>query len=308
MPVCVNIGSDPFRRISHQHAPDVEPARRPGKFSMKDDDCVRLLQWALPRLHMRWPGFRKVRKQVCKRIGRRLADLGLADGDTYRAYLEGHPDEWGRLDGLCRVVVTRYYRDRLVFARLADEVLPGLAADAAAAGRDRIRCWSVGSASGEEPYTLAILWRQLLAPHFPGLRFDILGTEVDPRLLTRSRKACYPLGTIRNLPTELRAAAFGPVDDEYCLHPEYRERVTFRQQDIRSSLPDGAFDLILCRNLVFTYFDEALQNRILDQLLARLRWGGWLVVGVREVLPRGRAELVPVSERLGLYRRIAAAD
>ena len=275
---------------------------------MKDDDCVRLLQWALPRLHMRWPGFRKVRKRVCKRIGRRLGELGLADGDSYRAYLEANTEEWGRLDGLCRVVVTRYYRDKLVFARLADEVLPNLAAEATAADRDRLRCWSVGSASGEEPYTLAILWHEWLAPRSPGLQLDILGTEVDAELLTRSQKACYPIGTLRDLPVALRDAAFDNVDGQYCLRSVYRERVAFRRQDIRRDLPDGPFDLILCRNLVFTYFDEPLQNRILDRLLTRLRPGGWLVVGTREVLPGPREELVPESERLGLYRRIDRAS
>lgn len=270
---------------------------------VRDDDCLRLLQWALPRLHMRWPGFRRVRKRVCKRIGRRLGELGLADGNGYRGYLETNAEEWDLLDGLCRVVVTRYYRDKLVFARLADEVLPRLAAEVELAGRDRVRCWSVGSASGEEPYTLAILWHEGLARHSPGLKLDILGTEIDPELLARSRKACYPFGTIRNLPQALRDAAFDNVDGQYCLRPVYRERVAFRQQDIRRDLPEGAFDLILCRNLVFTYFDEPLQQRILTQLLTRLRPGGWLVVGVREALPGRRAELVPDSEQLGLYRR-----
>jgi chemotaxis protein methyltransferase CheR len=270
---------------------------------MRDEDCVRLLQWALPQLQMRWPGFRKVRKQVCKRIGRRLAELRLADGEAYRGYLEQHNDEWARLDVLCRVVVTRYYRDRLVFARLAGQVLPALARAAVDAGRHALHCWSIGSASGEEPYTLAILWRALLAEHHPGLDFDILGTEVDPRLLARSRRACYPFGTIRNLPAELQASAFTLSDDQYCLKPAYRDGVRFQQQDIRTTMPDGPFDLILCRNLVFTYFEPGLQRRILGQLLSRLRPGGWLLLGVRETLPVTSPQLAVVSERLGLYRR-----
>lgn len=64
---------------------------------------MRFLQWALPQLHMRWPGFRKVRRQVCKRVDRRIRELGRADIDDYRAWLEDHSDEWARLDGLCRI-------------------------------------------------------------------------------------------------------------------------------------------------------------------------------------------------------------
>jgi chemotaxis protein methyltransferase CheR len=270
---------------------------------MKDTDCVRFLQWALPRLHMRWPGFRKVRKQVCKRLGRHLAELDLPDGDAYRQHLAGHPEEWQTLDRICRVVVTRFYRDKLVFATLAEQVLPELADAALAAGEKTLRCWSIGSASGEEPYTLAILWRHWLAPRFPGLTCRITATEVDPRLLARSRQACYPFGTIRNLPTELRSAAFEPLDGQFHLRQEYRDMVDFRQQDIRTTLPEGPFHLILCRNLVFTYFDEPQQAEILRKLREALLPGGWLLVGVREVLPACEPGLDPVSKRLGLYRR-----
>jgi chemotaxis protein methyltransferase CheR len=269
---------------------------------MQDADCVAFLQWALPQLQMRWGGFRKVRKRVCKRLAHRLTELGLGNADSYRHYLNGNPDEWQRLDTLCRVVVTRFYRDKRVFAELAEEVLPSLARAAERSGRTRLRAWSIGSASGEEAYSLAIIWQQLLAPRFADLQLTILGSEVDAHLLQRSRRACYPYGTIRNLPPPLRDAAFSQDGDDYCLQPRYRTMVTFRQQDIRRELPEERFDLILCRNLVFTYFDEALQQATLERLLTRLRPGGWLLLGVHERLPGEASGLEAVSERLGLYR------
>jgi chemotaxis protein methyltransferase CheR len=275
---------------------------------MIDTECVRFLQWALPRLHMRWPGFRKVRKQVCKRLGRRLKELGLPDTDAYRQHLVQHPEEWQTLDRLCQVVVTRFYRDKRVFETLVEEVLPELATTALTAGDKTLRCWSIGSASGEEPYTLAILWRHVLAARFPELTPAMLATERDPRLLARSEKACYPVGTIKNLPEGLRDAAFSEAGDEYCLKPAYRAMVEFREQDIRTAMPEGRFHLILCRNLVFTYFDEAQQEEILAELQAKLQPGGWLVVGVRETLPAGAGGLTRVSERLGLYRKEPAAE
>ena len=273
---------------------------------MQDTDCVRFLQWALPQMQMRWAGFRKVRKQVCKRLTHRLAELGLADIEAYQHYLTRQPDEsdeWHRLDSLCRVVVTRYYRDKRVFAKLAEMVLPQLATTARASGREVLRAWNIGSASGEEAYTLAILWHQLLASRFAELKLIILGTEIDPHLIERSHQACYPPGTIKNLPEELRSAAFSMVDDLHCLKPQYQTMVEFRLQDIRTTLPDEMFDLILCRNLVFTYFDEPLQQTILNRMLTRLRPGGWLVLGVHESLPEGATGLTVVSERLGLYQR-----
>jgi chemotaxis protein methyltransferase CheR len=270
---------------------------------MIDTECVGFLQWALPQLHMRWPGFRKVRKQVCKRLGRHLKELGLPDTDAYRQYLAQHPEEWQTLDRLCQVVVTRFYRDKRVFETLAEKVLPELATTALVAGDKSLYCWSIGSASGEEPYTLAIVWRHMLAARFSELSLSILATERDPRLLARSEQACYPGGTIKNLPEGLRDAAFSETSDQYCLKPVYRAMVEFRQQDIRTATPEGRFHLILCRNLVFTYFDEAQQEEILAQLQAKLLPGGWLVVGVRETLPAGAGGLARVSERLGLYRK-----
>ena len=76
---------------------------------------------------MRWPGFRKVRSQVCKRIRRRLNTLALDDLDAYKRYLETHADEWPRLDSMCRITISRFYRDRGVFEALEAEVLPALA-------------------------------------------------------------------------------------------------------------------------------------------------------------------------------------
>jgi chemotaxis protein methyltransferase CheR len=79
---------------------------------MSDSQCVVFLQWALPRLRVRWAGFRKVRRQVCRRVWRRARELGLADLVAYRAYLEEHPEEWALLDSMARITISRFYRDR----------------------------------------------------------------------------------------------------------------------------------------------------------------------------------------------------
>ena len=136
---------------------------------MKDSDCVEFLQWSLSRLRMRWQGFRKVRGQVCKRIERRLHELGLPDVAAYRMFLETNDDEWAMLDSLCNITISRFYRDREVFRFLEQEVLVTLSDDALARGESVLRCWSIGCASGEEPYTLALLWDLVMARRFPAL-------------------------------------------------------------------------------------------------------------------------------------------
>ena len=117
---------------------------------------------------LRWEGFRNLRGQVCKRLARHLREMGIPDLSTYRAYLMSHPDEWGTLSALCRVTISRFYRDQQVWDRLCSELLPATMSRAADRGDRVIHAWSVGCASGEEPYTLALAWKFSLASRVPG--------------------------------------------------------------------------------------------------------------------------------------------
>lgn len=264
-------------------------------------ECVTFLQWALPRLDLRWSGFRNVRGQVCKRIKRRIAQLGLADVAAYRARLEVDPAEWGVLDALCVVTISRFYRDRAVWDALQNDILPALAAAAIARQQQELRCWSIGCASGEEPYTLAIVWKLGLAQRYPGLRLRVLGTDIDERVLARARVATYSAATLRDLPALWREQAFAERADSFQLRDSLRAAVDLRQEDIRLALPDRNCDLMLCRNLVFTYFDETLQRKTLDRLLTSLSGGGAFLIGRHERLPSGTA-LEPWHSALGIYR------
>lgn len=270
---------------------------------MKDYECVQLLQWALPRLRLRWAGFRKVRKQVCKRVDQRLKELGLPEAREYHTYLDAHPEEWSVLDELCRISISRFYRDRQVFQRLEREVLYELAQMAVANGEYDVRCWSIGCASGEEPYTLAILWKLGLAPRFPTLGCRILATDVDQRMIERARRGCYPASSVKDLPEDFLAQAFLRTADGFCVKAPYREPVTFLEQDIRKTVPDDQFHLILCRNVVFTYFDDELQRQTLQQITERLVPRGALVIGSLESIPEGGSGLEPWSKKLGVYRK-----
>jgi chemotaxis protein methyltransferase CheR len=271
---------------------------------MKDEQCVSFLQWALPQLSLRWPGFRKVRGQVCKRVDRRMRELGLDRADDYRAWLEAHADEWLRLDAMCRITISRFYRDRAVFDTLAAEVLPALAAAATARGGRSLRAWSAGCGGGEEPYTLALLWRLRLESRFAGLRLEIVATDADPGQLQRARAGRYAAGTLRELPEDWRDRAFTRVDASYCLRPAYRRGIRFIEQDIRAAQPEGPFDLVLCRNLVFTYFDESRQRELLGRIAAVTEGGGALVLGAHEHLPGAAGGFAAWFASRGIYRRL----
>ena len=270
---------------------------------MTDTECVAFLQWALPRLHLAWPGFRKVRRQVCRRVEQRRRELRLSDLAAYRGYLEESRDEWTVLDHLCHITISRFCRDRAVFDALEQLVLPALAREALSRHEPALEIWSAGCASGEEPYTIAVMWELGLAPVFVPLGMRILATDIDDQVLRRAREACYPPSSLRELPEQWRELAFVPRNRLLCLRPELRGQVEFRYQDLRENLPPGPFHLILCRNLAFTYFELDLQREVAARLAAALRPGGALVVGLHEAVPEEVSTLTPWPEARGVYRK-----
>ena len=148
---------------------------------MTDQDCVRLLKWSLPQLRMRWNGYRRVRGQVCKRIDRRMHELGLAD--------EAHI---GRF--LNKKVMNGPYSTPYAVSRYRAFTMT-----VKQRGDSELRCWSIGCASGEEPYTLAILWDRDMGRRYPSLKMMILATDADRGMLERAQVGCYSSGNRRGL-------------------------------------------------------------------------------------------------------------
>ena len=264
-----------------------------------DGDCIQFLQWALPRMHMRWPGFRKVRRQVCKRIQRRLHQLDLTGIHEYRDLLLQHKVEWGFLDSICRITISRFYRDKRVYEVLQQCILPDLAQRARA---NQLSLWSIGCASGEEPYTLAMVFKFHLLAQFPAIDYQILATDSDLGMLERARQACYRYGSLKNLPGNWLDSAFIRVDRQFCLKPEFQSHIRFLHHDIRQKAPEGLFDLVLCRNLVLTYFDSQLQWQVMERIRQVMVPGGVLVVGIHEHFPDGASGFSTYFKELGIYQ------
>lgn len=280
-----------------------------GDGAMRDKDCVKFMQWALPRLQLRWAGYRRVHRQVCRRIARRMSELKYADIDAYRHYLDAHPEEWRLLDELCRVTISRFRRDQEAFEVLERDVIPALGEQVRARGEDILRVWSVGAASGEEPYTLGLAWHLSLKRRLAGLRFEVLATDPERGMLERAQAAVYPGNSLWELPQEWRDKAFVEEGENFRLRAEYRDGIRFQLHDVRLPAPPGPFDLILCRNLVCTYFSSELQREVLVALARVLQPGGALMLGMHEDLPTSVAHIFePWDASLKIYRRVPDAD
>jgi chemotaxis protein methyltransferase CheR len=135
----------------------------------------------------------------------------------------------------------------------------------------------------------------------------IVATDVDDRLLERAREGRYPASSVKELPRELLETAFVREGEQFRVRDEFRAGVEFHRRDIREAMPTGPFDLVLCRNLTFTYFAEDGQQEVLRGIDERLVVGGYLVLGAHESLPGGVPDLVSCRTRPGLWQKRADA-
>jgi chemotaxis protein methyltransferase CheR len=243
---------------------------------------------------LRWAGFDGVHGQVAKRALRRARELGLGGFEGYRAYLEANDAEWAALDALCYVTISRFYRERAVFELLRSSVMPDLAARARGRGAAVVRALCLGAAGGEESYSLRMVWENQSEC---SLSLLVVAVETAPAQLARARAGLYNASALVEVPPTVADASFERVGNLYRIQPWVREGVTFVAGDVRDAWPPGPFDLVLCRNLAFTYFDEVLQQETLGRIVQHLVAGGVLVIGRQDTLPRGSdlIELVPGS-------------
>jgi len=265
-------------------------------------DCIALLQWALPQLDLQWSGFRKVRRQVCKRLKRRITELQLDNFAAYRARLAVNPAEWIIFDQCCHITISRFFRDKGLFETVRRRVLPEIAVRAKREQRDA-RIWSAGCASGEEPYSLKILWDLEIADLFPEVSVSIIATDIDNTMLARAREGCFKATSLRDFPPHLLGQAFDHVGSLFCIRPRHRKAIEFLHQDLRLETPMSIFDLILCRYVAFTYFAPSLQNRILIQILDRLSPDGYLVIGAHERIAAVETPLLRLDDSPQIFRK-----
>jgi chemotaxis protein methyltransferase CheR len=244
-------------------------------------------------------------KCIRRRIAVRMRACGVHTYDDYRAFLDCSPVELERLRDALTINVTRFYRNAETWNVVRRVVLP----DLFDRPRVELRVWSAGCASGEEPYTLAMLAADYLEGAGRGgelARLTIDATDIDRGSLDRARAAVYRPEGLSELPPDLAANGFEHVGEERRVVDRLRRRVHIRPLDLSREDPLRTdYDLILCRNVVI-YFDRPMQERLFATFAGALVPGGFLILGKVETLfgaARDRLALVDPRERV--YRRPA---
>ncbi|HET7601425.1 MAG TPA: protein-glutamate O-methyltransferase CheR [Gemmatimonadales bacterium] len=244
-------------------------------------------------------------KCIRRRVAVRMRACGARTYDEYRDLVGRTPGELDRLRDALTINVTRFYRNPDAWQALATKFLPALWS----AHEGRLLAWSAGCASGDEPYTMAMLIaeRCRLAGHPDWLgRATVHATDVDRVSLERARAGRYRQEAFQDLPLPLRERYTELAGEERAVVPAIRDRVVVSELDLSSGrTPATRYQLVVCRNVVI-YFDRPLQERLFLLFAQHLSNDGLLVLGKVETLlgpARDLMELVDVRERI--YRRRA---
>ncbi len=254
-----------------------------------DDGGLRALMAKIERRGLQVSSY----KEPClrRRLAVRMRACNVHTFADYGLALESRPDEFDQLRDALTINVTRFFRNPETYAVLRERVVPGLAARAGP-----VAVWSAGCATGEEPYSLAVLLHAGRAR----ARVRIDATDLDPDALAFLRKAVYPASAVQEVPPDLLRDWFtgGPP---WTPVEAVRRLVHPIQHDLtRDGPPAPPYDLIVCRNVVI-YFDRPTQERLFQSFFDALVPGGWLLLGKVETLfgaTRGLFKTEDPRERL----------
>ncbi|MFG1792145.1 CheR family methyltransferase [Nocardia sp. NPDC049149] len=244
------------------------------------------------------------RSSLTRRIRKRMQEARVADYLDYRDLLESNAEEFRHLFNTILINVTSFFRDPDAWQYLQREVLPELIANTAP--DSDIRVWSAGCSSGEETYSLAIAFAEVLGIDECVRRVKLYGTDLDEEALREARSGVYPAKALDQLSVELRDRYFEPAGDKFVFRSDLRRRVIFGRHDITRDAPISRLDLLVCRNTLM-YFNAEAQSHILDRYRFALRDGGFLFLGKAELLLSDGDRFSVASMRQRVFRRKAGA-
>lgn len=235
-------------------------------------------------------------QQMDRRIISLMTFWGLSSYDDYYEALVSSSDRLAQFVNKLTINVSEFFRNPERFEALQDKILPGLLS-----ARPFLRIWSAGCSNGSEPYSVALLLRKLT----PGVEHYILGTDIDREILRRAAEGVYSPNEIRNVPAEDLENYFTCDGKNYCLNREIRESVHFHPQDLLNDTFETGFDMIICRNVVI-YFTEQAKDDLYRRLRESLRDNGVLFVGGTEPLLNCR-QIGFEADATGFYRKTEIA-
>ena len=237
---------------------------------------------------------------IRRRIERRMNVHQVKEPQDYVRYLQENPHEIDMLFGELLISVTSFFRDPQAFEALS-KALPGLL-QIAATGASSLRVWVPGCATGEEAYSLAMLFCEAMDKSGVNCAVQVFGTDLDSRAIEEARAGIYAPGITADVSPERLDRCFSHDNNTYRVRKEIRETLIFAPHDLIKDPPFTKLDLIVCRNLLI-YFDTAAQRRLLPVFHYALQPGGLLFLGPSETIGSFGEMFETVDAKWKIYRR-----
>lgn len=239
-------------------------------------------------------------------IERRLnTRMNLTKRDDLKSYIEllrNNPEEFNKLIDALTVNVTEFFRNTETFAALETDIVPKILQNKETDSRDIIKVWSAGSSSGEETYTLAILFLEALRK--AGKKYDLMvyGTDIDRKSIIKSKSGIYESNKVSGIRKDLLDRYFEEHGNEYRIKPFVKEHVKFSYLDLTSDFVQNlaTYELILCRNVTI-FFTMDVKRSLFMKFCQMLRKDGYLITGKNEAIT---GKVVDYLENVNLSERI----
>ena len=238
-----------------------------------------------------------------RRFRRRMFQISIGSYADYGEYIRKHPDETNELLSTILINVTEFFRDPPAWEILRHEILPALLKSLKPGHSFRV--WSAGCASGEEPFSAAILLAEYFGPRSQEYDVKIYATDIDEDALNTARRGEYPMDKLRRVRAEWRDKYF-QGKGMLRVNREIRKLVIFGRSNLGQDAPISHVNLLICRNLLI-YFDADLQKQILNRMHYALEPGGVLFLGRSESQLANSSQFRRLNSRWRIFRRISSA-
>ena len=237
-----------------------------------------------------------------RRIERRMGVHKIDKISSYVSFLQENPKEVDILFKELLIGVTNFFRDSLVWEKLKETVIPNIIANQSEGSI--LRAWIPGCSTGEEAYSLAIVFKEVLEKinSHGGFSLQIFGTDLDNEAIDIARKGIFPANIAADVSPERLNRFFITTDDGYRVKAEIREKVVFAQHNLIMHPPFTKIDILSCRNLLI-YMDAELQKKLLGMFYYSVNPEGIMLLGSSETLGKQSHLFTPVDAKLKIYKR-----
>jgi len=244
-------------------------------------------------------------KEKClkRRIDVRLRETGAQTYLEYLAVLKRDPSEYGRFLDDLTINVTQFFRDTETFKAIKDDVIRKIISVKQKQNKKIIRVWSAGCATGQEPYSIGILFNEILGRKISNFFISIYATDIDANSLKKARAAEYDNDSVSEVEENMLRKYFR-YDGKYKLNEEITKMVKFKHHNLISDEPLTHVDIILCRNALI-YFSRELQQKLFRKFYEGLNKAGYLILGKTESLTGEPARMFKqVNMRERIYQKV----